>query len=119
MTGTLYPEINLVVVSDGRQAARMRVTASAKLRVAPLAPCFNTLRTDGAFWYLSEKQDTPVGEFRIAVLYELARQKQSLSQSEAISGPPHWAAALKQLPGEPWDIAWVLQYENEEIYCLR
>ena len=121
-TGTLYPEINLVVVSDGRHhltAARMKGTASAKLWVAPLTPCFDTLRTDGAFWYLSEKQDAPVGEYRIAVLYELARQKQALSQSEAISEPPHGAAALKQYPGVPWDIARVLQYKNEEIFYLR
>ena len=121
-TGTLYPEINLVVVSDDRHhltAARMKGTTSAKLSVAPLTPCFDTLRTDGAFWYLSEKQDAPVGEYRIAVLYELARQKQALSQSEAISEPPHGAAALKQYPGEPWDIARMLQYKNEEIFCLR
>ncbi|BDF70316.1 hypothetical protein CE91St41_24570 [Oscillospiraceae bacterium] len=121
-TGTLYPEINLVAVSDGRHhltAASMKGTASAKFWVTPLTPCFDTLRTDGAFWYFSEKQDAPVGEYRIAVLYELARQKQALNQSEAISEPPHGADTIEQPPEEPWDAAALLQFKNEEIFCLR
>ena len=80
-TGTFYPEINLVVVENGRHhlsAAAVKNSGSAKLQVCDLKKAFPLLHTDGAYWYINDTTPWPVYDYRIAVLYELARIKYDL-----------------------------------------
>lgn len=80
-TGTLYPEIKLAVIENGRHHLAVAVTqnaGSAKLQICSLEKLFPTLRTDGAYWYSSNSAPDEVYDYRIAVLYELARMKHEL-----------------------------------------
>lgn len=79
-TGTYYPEINLVVVENGRHhlsAAAVKNIGSAKLNIYSLKPAFPRMKTDGAYWYTDDVAPLPVYDYRVAVLYELARIKDS------------------------------------------
>ena len=79
--GTYYPEINLVVAQNGLHhlsVASCKNIGSAELNVVSLKRAFQTLRTDGAFWYKENVRQNNVVEYRIAILYELARRRNEL-----------------------------------------
>jgi hypothetical protein len=121
--GELYPEIKLAVIANGQHhltAARLKANASADLRIRPLEPYFDKLTTDGAVWHFTDQQDERVGEYRIAVLYELARQKYQLCQGISFSDPLHMPPELPEnIVDTPWKVADLLQQKSDEIYCLR
>ncbi len=80
-TGTYYPDINLVVVENGRHhlsAAAVKNSGSAKLQICDLKEAFSVLKTDGAYWYSDGSSPDQVFDYRVAVLYELARLKNGL-----------------------------------------
>lgn len=121
--GTLYPELKLVVMENGRHhtaAALLKGTASADLTVVPLTSFFDQLTTDGAYWRFPGKEKLRVGEYRIAVLYELARKKQELCPENSFPEPPHKAFTEKQkqnlIPENLFD---VLREQNDELFCLK
>lgn len=79
-SGILYPELELVVITNGKHhltVAQLTGHATADLTVANLTPFFDTLRTDGSQWYFNGKKYL-VGDYRIALLYELARRRAEL-----------------------------------------
>lgn len=121
--GVLYPEINLAIISNGRHhltAARTMSNASADLTIYSLEPVFNKLETDGAYWIFPDKSNYPVEEYRIAVLYELARQKHSLCQNIPPPAPSHIPPTLPEnFVDTHWKVADLLLHKNEEIYCLK
>lgn len=80
-TGTYYPEINLAVIENGRHhlsVAMVHNLGSAQLRICSLRKAFGYITTDGAFWYTEGFQRHPVPDYRIAVLFELARLREDL-----------------------------------------
>ncbi len=80
-TGTYYPEINLAVIENGRHhlsVAMVHDTGSAQLQICSLRKAFGYVTTDGAFWYTEGGQRQPVLDYRLAVLFELARLRESL-----------------------------------------
>ncbi len=122
--GTLYQELGLVVIGDGRHhltAARIKGTASADLRVYSLKPCFSTLTTDGSSWFYEEEQD-PVGDYRIALLYELARKRYQVCQGLLFPEPTHSPITQNELPFEitevPQEVAESLQSKNDDLQYL-
>lgn len=121
--GTLYPELKLAIIGNGRHhttAARMKGTASADLTVISLQPVFDQLSTDGAYWYFPNRAKSRVDEYRIAVLYELARKKYDLCQGASFPEPPHEALTDEQKQNPiPQNLLDVLRESNDEKYCLR
>lgn len=80
-TGTYYPEINLAVIENGRHhlsVAMVHDTGSALLQICSLKEAFSKVRTDGAFWYMEGIPPRPVPDYRLAVLFELARLRDEL-----------------------------------------
>lgn len=80
-TGTLYPEINMVIIENGRHHLSVAVTegsGSAKLQICSLKKSFSTLTTDGAYWYLPNMTPDTVHDCRMAILYGLAKMKHEL-----------------------------------------
>ena len=81
-TGTYYPEINLVIVENGRHhlsAAMTKNLGSAMLYVHSLKEAFPHMKTDGAYWYIDGMKPWTVYDYRVATLYELARMKDLFS----------------------------------------
>lgn len=84
-TGLYYEELNLIVITNGlhhTSIASLLDTGSAKVGRIRLADYFGVLKTDGERWYRgegAERQVSQVGDYRIAVLYELARRRGELA----------------------------------------
>lgn len=79
--GQYYPELNLVIASNGLHhlsAAAVQNDGIAKLEIHPLEKAFSILHTDGAYWYQGETAVSRVCDYRLAVLYELARRRSAL-----------------------------------------
>lgn len=84
-TGIYYKEINLAVITNGKHhlsAAIRKGGGQAKLHVYNLSDAFSRLKTDGAYWYLDDYMPSKVFDYRIAILYELARIKYDLMLPE-------------------------------------
>ncbi len=82
ISGICYPEIHLAVIDNGRHHISASIPyrqASCKMQILHLTDVFDTLRTDGAFWYQGQSQPVPVDDYRLAVLYELARIRHTLN----------------------------------------
>ena len=87
--GKLYRELGIVVVENGRHhltVAQLMGSATADLEIVELTPFFDALTTDGSKWFY-EDREFPVGDYRIALLYELARQRAKLSTQEIFPEP--------------------------------
>lgn len=84
-TGLYYEELNLIVVTNGlhhTSIASLLDTGSAKVGRVRLSDYFEVLKTDGEHWYRgegAEQQISQVGDYRMAVLYELARRRGELA----------------------------------------
>lgn len=86
-TGEYYKEINLAVITNGKHhlsAAFEKGAGSAKLQVYSLKDAFPQLKTDGAYWYSDVFSPYRVCDYRVAVLYELARIKHDLMLPENV-----------------------------------
>lgn len=84
-TGLFYEELNLIVITNGlhhTSIASLLDTGSANVGRIRLSDYFGVLKTDGERWYRgegAERQVSQVGDYRIAVLYELARRRDELA----------------------------------------
>lgn len=120
--GTLYQELGLVVIENGRHhltAAQIRGTASADLQVYSLAPCFSNLTTDGCFWLCDEERE-PVKDYRVALLYELARRRYHICQQQAFPEPIHCPAIPDGIhPDLPQKVFDLLQEKNDDLQYLK
>lgn len=123
INGILYPELKLAVIENGRHhtaAAWLKGTASADLTVMPLLSFFDQLTTDGAYWEFPGKGKLRGGEYRIAVLYELARRKWKLCLGDSFPEPPHKALTKEQKKRTvPEELFAVLCEQNDELFCLK
>lgn len=84
-TGYLYKELNLIVIKNGlhhTSIASLINAGSAKVQIIHLSDYFERLTTDGAYWFYNdgaEQKTEEVGDYRIAVLYELARRREAVA----------------------------------------
>lgn len=80
-----YPEIDVCYVYNGNhhaEAARYYKSGYMQAKVRRLTPLFPHVKTDGSCWFnvhTGEKMEK-IQDFRVAVLYELARMKAERTQ---------------------------------------
>lgn len=75
--GVYYEELGLVHITNGFHHAAVAFienTGEADLEIISLHNYFDTLTTDGAYW-MCHGERTRCDDYRLAVLYELARQR--------------------------------------------
>ena len=103
--GFFYEELKLIVITNGlhhSSIASLMGAGSAKVMFVRLADYFDKLTTDGAHWYFNDEIQglvDDVGDYRIAVLYELAKRKHQLCKDAEFQLPhdapiPHEANEL-------------------------
>ena len=91
--GFFYEELKLIVITNGlhhSSIASLMGAGSAKVMFVRLADYFDKLTTDGAHWYFNDeiqKLVDDVGDYRIAVLYELAKRKHQLCKDAEFQLP--------------------------------
>ena len=99
----LYPELQLAIVINGRH--HMAVAASmgqgsAICNTIHLKELFSDLRTDGEYWYRGSDERFPVADFRLALIFCLARDRAALNQSEQIESPSTLLPPVYNTPEE-------------------
>ena len=116
--GFFYEELKLIVITNGlhhSSIASLMGAGSAKVMFVRLADYFDKLTTDGAHWYFNDeiqKLVDDVGDYRIAVLYELAKRKHQLCK-DAEFQLPHYAPIPHEV-NELYDD--LLAAQNEKNY---
>ena len=101
-TALFYKELKLIVITNGihhSSVAALMSVGSAKVTTIRLSDYFDKVQTDGAMWrYNSDAglQTEPVRDYRIAVLYELARRRAELA-GELELRPPEEAEVPQEV----------------------
>lgn len=86
--GVYYPELRFAIMYNGRHHTSLATflnDCKVNLEVIQLTPYFNAVNTDGAFYdYLNEynePQHIRIGEYRMAVLFQLAKERARIEQT--------------------------------------
>lgn len=123
--GILYQELGLVVVSNGRHhltIAKFNGDATADLDIHSLQDSFPILHTDGASWFYEEDgipRNIPCRDYRLALLYELARKRWEICQDYHFSEPDHQPKCLNQGSCEWFTLCDQLHTQYEELHFLK
>lgn len=111
----LYPEIRLAVVINGKHHMAVASTmgkASARCITIHLTELFPVIQTDGAYWYRDDIGAFEVADYRLALLYELARKREKLNEAEQIERPTELLPPVFETPKEELDRLRLLQRRN-------
>lgn len=86
--GYYFRDLDLCYVNNGNHSIAtgiIKKTGQIKVREYDIKNLFKELTTDGSNWYINgEKQLNKVFDFRIAILYELARIKYSFTKKDSL-----------------------------------
>lgn len=85
-TATYYSDIELLVIGNGIHHTAVASVGQGGIldgcRVVRWTPLFEEISTDGAVWnYLKDGSILPVSDFRLALLYTLAKMKHELQSA--------------------------------------
>lgn len=102
----LYPELQLAIVINGRH--HMAVAASmgqgnAKCITIHLKEQFSVIGTDGEYWYRGPDERFPVADFRLALMFSLAQNREALNATEQIESPSALLPPVYNTPEEELD----------------
>ena len=114
----LYPEIQLAVVANGKHHLAVATTfgkSSAKCITVWLKELFPVLHTDGEYWYRNPDGKFKVTDFRIALLFELARKRENLNEIAQIESPAERLPPVFATPKEELDRLRWLQQRNYSL----
>ena len=125
---TLYEELNLVIINNGRHhqtVAKMKGQAFAKrLSVVSLKDHFDDISTDGTHWIWKkdgEDKKAPCPDYRLALLFSLAKVRYGLSMGNDIIEPDYANQKQTELKQSELasEIIELLHDKNKEIYNLK
>ena len=115
----LYPELQLAVVINGRHhmavAASMR-QGGAICNTIHLKEQFSVIKTDGKYWYRGSDERVPVSDFRLALMFCLARDRAALNETEQIKSP---SALLPPVYNTPEEELEQLRWLYRKNYALE
>lgn len=107
--GVLYEELGLVIIENSRHhnaVAKLKKQGFANcLDVVSLAEYFDTLETNGSEWRSTSNRQlrvTPCPDYRMALLYALAKKRHDLSQGFENTEPQAAADSSNASLAEPW-----------------
>ena len=125
--GTLFEELGLVVISNGRHhqtVAKLKNRAFAnELRVIRLADVFDRVTVDGGVWRIErdgEIRIEPCPDYRFALLFALAKKRYALQSGDGISERNHTAELTEnEARTDTRRFSQLLREKNDELYALR